>query len=133
MLLLDTHALIWVVEGDRALGRRTARLAEHALAREEIAVSAVSFWEVAVLAERRRIALDLPASEWRLRVLRLGIDEVPLTGDVAIVAATLPGFHPDPADRIITATAMATGASLVTADDRILRWPGRLERHDARR
>ena len=133
MLLLDTHALIWLVEGNKALGRRTARLAEDALAREDLGVAAISFWEVAMLGRRRRIALDLPPSEWRLRVVGLGIHEVPLTGDVAIAAAMLADFHTDPADRLIVATAQAIDAGLITADDRILHWRGALVCHDARR
>jgi PIN domain nuclease of toxin-antitoxin system len=133
MLLLDTHALIWLVEGDRSLGGRAARLAERALARDELAVASISFWEVARLAVRDRIALVLPVAEWRLRVLGLGIQEWPLGGDAAVAAATLSGFHGDPADRLIVAMALGGGAGLVTADDRILRWPGRLVRHDARR
>jgi PIN domain nuclease of toxin-antitoxin system len=133
MLILDTHALIWLVEGSRSLGRRAARLAQGALARDEAGIASISFWEVAMLAARGRIVLDLPVAEWRLRVLGLGIHEVPLTGDVAVTAATLLDFHPDPADRLIVAAALTVHASLVTADDRILRWRGTLSRHDARR
>lgn len=133
MLLLDTHALIWLVEGDRALGRRTARLAERSLAQDELGVASISFWEIGMLAARDRIALDMPVAEWRLRVLGLGIHELPLTGDAALAAAILPGFHPDPADRLIVATALSSSAGLATADDRILRWQGTLVRHDARR
>ena len=133
MLVLDTHALIWLVEGTRNLGRRSARLADAALAREELAVAAISFWEVAMLARAQRIEIALPPSEWRLRVVRLGIHEVPLNGDVAIAAATLPDFHADPADRFIVASAQSLDAGLVTADDRVLRWSGPLVRHDARK
>ena len=133
MVLLDTHALIWLVEGSKNLGRRSARLADDALARDELAVAAISFWEVAMLAQAERIEIALPPSEWRLRVVRLGIHEAPLSGDVAIAAATLSDFHPDPADRFIVASARALDASLVTADDRILRWSGSLIRHDARK
>jgi len=133
MLLLDTHALIWLVEGSGNLGRRSARLADDALAREELAVAAISFWEVAMLARARRIEIALPPSEWRLRVVRLGVHEVPLTGDVAIAAVTLADFHADPADRFIVASAQALEAHLVTADDRILRWHAPLVRHDARK
>jgi PIN domain nuclease of toxin-antitoxin system len=60
------------------------------------------------------------------------VREWPLTGEVGIAAATLLDFHPDPADRFITATALLYGATLVTADDRILTWSGTLRRHDAR-
>ena len=133
MLLLDSHALIWLVEDSKKLGRRSKRLADDALAREELGVAAISFWEVAMLAREQRIEIDLPPSEWRLRVVRLGIHEVALTGDVAIAAAMLVDFHGDPADRFIVAAAQALDAGLMTADDRVLRWPGSLVRHDARK
>jgi PIN domain nuclease of toxin-antitoxin system len=57
---------------------------------------------------------------------------LPLTGEVGIAAAALIDIYPDPADHFITATALLHGATLVTADDRILAWSGTLRRHDAR-
>src|SRR5262245_10521765 len=133
MVLLDTHALVWVVEGSQYLGRRVARLVDDALGSSGLGVASISFWEIAMLVHRRRIALDPSVEEWRLRVLGLGVQEVPLTGDIAIAAVGLAGLHGDPADRIIVATSIVTSATLITADDRILRWPGTLVRHDARR
>jgi PIN domain nuclease of toxin-antitoxin system len=133
VVLLDTHALIWVVEGSKRLGRRVSRLADNALAADQLGVASISFWEVAMLVERGRIAFHPSVEQWRLRVLGLGVHELPLTGDVAIAAVRLGDLHGDPADRIIVATAVATGATLVTADDRILGWPGTLKRQDARR
>jgi len=133
LVLLDTHALVWVVEGSARLGRRVARLADGALARDRLAVASISFWEIAMLVDRGRLAVESSVHEWRLRVLGLGAQEIPLTGDVAITAARLTDMHGDPADRIIVATCMASAATLVTADDRILAWPGRLPRQDARR
>jgi PIN domain nuclease of toxin-antitoxin system len=133
MLLLDTHALIWLVEGHPSLGRRARSLLRSGLGGDEIGVAAITYWEVAMLADRGRLVLDVPVADWRHRVIGLGIHELPVTGDVAITAASLPGFHPDPADRLIVAAALAGAATLLTADDRILRWPGALVRHDARR
>jgi PIN domain nuclease of toxin-antitoxin system len=66
-------------------------------------------------------------------VLALGVTEVPLTGDIGIDAVDLDGFRNDPADRIIMATARKLRATLVTADEPILRWAGDLDRLDARR
>jgi PIN domain nuclease of toxin-antitoxin system len=132
-MVLDTHALIWLVEGSRALGRRAARRIEQASGRDALGVSAISFWEVTMLAVHGRLTLDLLPADWRRRVLGLGIHELPLTGDVAIAAADLPGFHADPADRFIVATARAADAELATADERLLRWDGPLRRTDARR
>ena len=133
MVLLDTHALIWVVEGNERLGRRVSRLADAALATDRLFVASISFWEIAMLVNRGRIVVDPSIDQWRLRVLGLGVQETPLTGDIAIAAVHLAGLHGDPADRIIVATGVATGATLVTADDRILEWPGSLKRQDARR
>jgi PIN domain nuclease of toxin-antitoxin system len=134
MLLLDTHVLVWLVEGSAPLGRRMARQIEAAsLAGDGLAVASISFWELAMLADRGRIALEPSLEQWRLRVLALGIQEVPLTGDIAIAASRLAGLHADPADRIIVATGLASDAILVTADERILGWTGELRRRDARR
>ena len=133
MVLLDTHALIWVVEGSGRLGRRVSRLADKALVSDQLGVASISFWEIAMLASQGRIALDPSVDQWRLRVLGLGVQEIPLTGDIGIAAVRLVDLHGDPADRIIVATSVAVSATLVTADDRILGWPGTLKRQDARR
>jgi PIN domain nuclease of toxin-antitoxin system len=57
---------------------------------------------------------------------------LPVTGAIGIAAAFLADFHADPADRWIVATARELDAILLTADDKILAWPGRLDRRDAR-
>ncbi len=131
-VLLDTNALIWSVEGDGRLGRRSRGIADTALGEDLLLVSAISFWEVAMLSQRRRLTLAYPAAEWRQTALRLGVREIPLTGDIGIRAVELDGLPGDPADRMITATAMAWGATFITADSRILEWTGQLTRHDAR-
>ena len=64
--------------------------------------------------------------------MELGIQEVPVSGDIGILAAELEDFPRDPADRIIAATALTRGATLITADTSILGWQGTLSRHDAR-
>jgi PIN domain nuclease of toxin-antitoxin system len=130
--LLDTHALIWLMEEDQSLGRQSRQLADTAVRESKLFVSAITFWETAMLAQRRRILLAQPLRNWRQKVLELGIEEIPMSGDVGILAVELEDFHPDPADRIVTATALVHGATLVTADARILEWAGSLVRHNAR-
>ena len=131
--LLDTHALVWLLEGGQHLGRETRQLADRGLREVTIVVSAMSFWEVAMLVRRQRLPLPQPVATWRHRVLELGIDEIPVSGDIGILAAELEDFPPDPADRIIAATALARGATLITADASMLAWTGQLSCHDARR
>jgi PIN domain nuclease of toxin-antitoxin system len=132
VILLDTHVLVWFAEDSPSLGRRATRLADQALMRNEVLISAVSFWEIAMLVRKRRLKLDLSAAALRRTVFDQGIREAPLDGAVGIVAAELDGFHGDPADRMVVATALAHGAALVTADEAILKWRGRIVRHDAR-
>jgi PIN domain nuclease of toxin-antitoxin system len=133
MIVLDTHVLLWFAEDHPRLGRMTTRLTDRALHRDEAVVSAISFWEIAMLLERRRLRMDVSPVALRRSVLEQGVRELPLTGAVAISAVELQGFHGDPADRMIVATALSAEATLITADDGILRWKGGLRTHDARR
>jgi PIN domain nuclease of toxin-antitoxin system len=132
LILLDTHALLWLESGSERLGSRTRRLVDRALADAALGVSAITFWEIGMLIAKERLALARPAERLRAELLGSGLVELPLTGDAALAAARLESFHADPADRLIVATALASSAILVTADSRILDWPGRVKRQDAR-
>lgn len=132
MILLDTHVLLWLESGSERLGPRSRRLIDRAFDGDDLAVSAISFWEISMLALKKRIELEMPPRQLRHDLLGSGLLEIPLTGDIAIAATDIEGFHPDPADRFILATALATGAALVTGDSRILDWKGNLKLHDAR-
>lgn len=123
LLLLDTHIWIWVLNGDRgALSATSVAMLNHASARGRLLVSAISVWEVAVLASKRRISLTQPIDTWVSAGLTApGIRLVPLTPEIAIDSTRLPGgMHGDPADRIIIATARRMTATLVTSDRAIL-------------
>ncbi|MFN0064452.1 MAG: type II toxin-antitoxin system VapC family toxin [Myxococcaceae bacterium] len=121
-LLLDTHVVIWLAEGVEKLSKTARVMIERAATGDGLAVSAISFWEVAMLADRGRISVSQPIEVWRQRVLAVpGLIEASVGGDVAIEAVQLPGsLHADPADRIIVATARINGWRLVTSDRRLL-------------
>lgn len=131
LILLDSHALVWLANGDKRLGRRARAAADRALADGKLAVSAVSFWEIALLVAKRRLQIGRPARAWREALLQSGLHEIEVDGEIAIAAAQLGDFHDDPADRFIVATASLAGATLLTTDQRILDWKGSLRRHDA--
>lgn len=95
-------------------------------------MSAISFWEIGMLQAKGRIVYPEDVSVWRREQLSQGLIEIPVDGEIGIRANTLADFHADPADRIIVATALE-GHDLITADERILGWPGTLSRLDARR
>ncbi len=131
-VLMDTHVLVWLLEGDDNLGKQARQLIETAAREDALLVSAITFWEVAMLARRGRLFLAESVASWRQKVLGLGVVEIPVSGDIGIRAAELEDFQPDPADRIIATTAAAQGARLITADTAILRWRSPLVRQDAR-
>lgn len=90
-------------------------------------IAAISLWEVALLAARGRILLGKSTSSWFQEALAdPGPAIEPLTAPIAIESYSLPGrFHPDPADRMIVATARVTGAVLMTRDKPILDYAAR--------
>lgn len=123
MILLDTHILVWWLSSNPRLAERhRALLREHE--QEGILVSAISFWEVALLVSKRRLDISLPINDWASKALADPILEVvPTSPRVLIESTVLPGvFHPDPADRIIVATAREHDLDLLTEDSRILHY-----------
>ena len=84
-----------------------------------------------LIAKGRLRSLDDPG-EIRLQVMRAGIREMPLTGQIAILAVQL-DLHGDPADRFIAATAVAHDATLMTADETLLGWRSKVRRINAER
>ena len=131
-VLMDTHVLVWLLEGDDNLGKQARQLIETAAREDALLVSAITFWEVSMLARRGRLALAESVVLWRQKVMELGVVEIPVSGDIGILATEFEDFPPDPADRMITATAAFQGATLITADTAILRWRNPLGRQDAR-
>jgi PIN domain nuclease of toxin-antitoxin system len=131
-VILDTHALLWIDRNDPALGRIARQRIEIAWRVGRVAVSAISFWEVAMLADRGRIALPVPPQRWRADWLQAGLHEIPLDGKIAVLSCELAHLHRDPADRFIIATAIERGLPLITADQKILDWTENLNRLDAR-
>lgn len=121
-LLLDTHTLLWMVEDHPRLGAETARALNRAAREDRIACSAITPWEVALLVGKKRIDLHRDPLEWVNAALAFpGMHLVPLEPEIAVASTRLPfEMHPDPADRILVATARYLGATLVTADQALL-------------
>ena len=131
MILLDTHVLLWLTLDERQVGRRTRSAIDRAWTRGEAAVSAITFWEAGLLQEKSRIGLQADIAAWRASLLRDGLVEIPVDGAIAARAGRLRDIHGDPANRLILATALE-GHRLITADARLLDWPGAIARLDAR-
>ena len=131
MMLVDTHVLVWAVENNPRLGVQARLEVDAALASDTLTISAISFSEIAMLVYKGRLEVDEALDPWRQKLLDAGLVEIPVSGGIGIRAIDLHGLHSDPADRIIVATARELGATLLTADRRLLDWHGSLRRLDA--
>lgn len=128
MLLLDTHAAIWLV-GRAPMTPESLAAIRAATAHNRVLISPVSAWEIGLLARTRRQDLEFRPSplEWFARLLEVpGIRLTPLTPEAAIGSSCLPGeFHRDPADRMLIATARMLNLPIVTRDTEILAYAAR--------
>jgi PIN domain nuclease of toxin-antitoxin system len=121
LILLDTHALVWWLDGSRKLPARTRRSCQQAARRRELAASAASILEIATLVRRERLRFRTSLEEWLAEVKLLPeLTIAPITADIAAVAGSYgDSVHGDPADRLILATAQLSGATLATGDPAI--------------
>jgi PIN domain nuclease of toxin-antitoxin system len=112
------------VQDDPRLGRRARQKIEAAVSAGGLHVSAITPWEIALLAHKSRISLSREVGGWIDEALSLpGVRLAPLLPSIAVDSVRLPSdMHGDPADRIIIATARHAGLPRLTADKAILRY-----------
>jgi PIN domain nuclease of toxin-antitoxin system len=123
VILLDTHVLIWARDDSPQLSRAAASAIRRARRADGFAISAISLWELALLLVGKRIYVRGTTDE-SIRLLTHGVNIRPLTPEIAALATTFPvDFPRDPADRLIGATALAEGMTLITRDESMRRSP----------
>jgi len=124
VIVLDTHVWVWWVSGIEELPLKIIRLIEKAIDQKAIYISCISVWEVAQLIERGRLQITLDVNNWVAKSEALPfVHFIPVDNVIALRSVQLPSpLHPDPADRIIIATALNLGFSLVTRDERLARY-----------
>ena len=121
MIVLDTHALVFWVSDPNKLSSEARSMINQAFKKKTVYVSTISVWEIAMLVTKGRLMLTMDVESWLDKVENLpGIQFVPMDTAIARKSVMLPGtLHPDPADRIIIATARQLGATLITSDQKI--------------
>jgi PIN domain nuclease of toxin-antitoxin system len=119
VIFLDTHVLIWMASDPKRLSKKAREAIREARERTGVGIAAITLWELAWLAENGRIQITGSVESF-VRETSSRVIVEPITPEIAAFAVQLPSSFPkDPADRLISATAMAEGAALVTADERI--------------
>src|SRR5271157_208739 len=102
--LLDTCALLWLVNGGQDLNPAARRACAEPAARMH--VSAASAWEISLKEKRGKLALGCAIADWWSKaVRRYALAELPVSAQIAIASVSLPAIHSDPADRLRIATA----------------------------
>jgi len=123
VIVLDTHIWIWWVQNDNRLTQQHEQWLQQYRS-EGLGVSLFSCWEVAKLVEKNRLSLPEPIHQWLNMALAYpGVQLLELTLPIVVKATQLQGFHNDPADQLIVATAQVYGCPLLTADAKILNYP----------
>jgi PIN domain nuclease of toxin-antitoxin system len=123
-LILDTHVWYWINDQSKPLSSAAVDIVQSAQSANKIYIAAISLWEIAMMTKKEKITLRLPLTEWFQVALSIpGVNLSPLTPEVVIESMNLPGgFHGDPADRLIVATARVENLTLVTCDRKILEY-----------
>jgi PIN domain nuclease of toxin-antitoxin system len=115
VIVLDTHAWLWWVSRPSELSAGARKVIDSA---DVVGVSAISAWEAATPARKRRFDFDRPVGDWMAAALAVPrVRELPVTAAIGAAGSFGSDFPGDPADRIIAATALAHGAPLVTKND----------------
>lgn len=122
MIVLDTHAWIWFVNAPSELGAHAAAAIDEARRTGEgLHVSCISTWEIHMLATKGRLSFTIAPDVWVQRCEKLSFFRFhPVNNTIARLAVSAcANMHADPADRIIVATALYLGASVITRDEKL--------------
>jgi PIN domain nuclease of toxin-antitoxin system len=122
--LLDTHTWIWWHTNPKNLSEKVIDIISNPNNYEALLLSAISVWEFCKLLEKGRIGVSLDPNDWLDQALDMqDLILIPLTPIIAYKSTTLhKPFHNDPADQIIVATAIEEKATILTKDEKILRY-----------
>ena len=118
MMVIDSHTLLWWLDGDGRLSERAQRILDNEAAEpDSLVVSAVTFWELRLKEVSGKITPRKPVKTWPELIRRLPhmrIEEVGVGHWLRV--AEMDWGNRDPADRIIAATAIRLGVPVVTLD-----------------
>lgn len=122
MILLDTHIWLWWLLGDGALKKSERAKLDELASEKKLAISWVTIWETEMLERKNRIELRPNFQTWIRYATDANICRVlPVDIEVVLAQRNLPeNFHHDPADRLITATALLAECKLATHDQKII-------------
>jgi PIN domain nuclease of toxin-antitoxin system len=124
MIVFDTHIWIWWVNDSPRLTEQH-KIWIQDYQSQGLGISIISCWEIAKLVEKNKLVLSMTVDEWLKAALAYpGVQLLNLNVPIVVQSTQLTGFHNDPADQIIVATAKIYDCLLLTADGKILNYAG---------
>lgn len=121
MILLDTHALIWWIGDMDKIPPKARQAIQNEVKKGQLGVSSISIWEICMLVKKDRLKLTMDLNSWLQKVESLPIlSFIPVDNYIAKNSVSLDADAlKDPADRIIVATTLQAGLTLITGDSKI--------------
>ena len=123
MIVLDTHIWVWWVQNDARLTQKYQQWLQE-YESDGLGLNIVSCWEVAKLVEKNRLILPLTIDRWlEVALAYPGVQLLNLTLPIVVDSTQLSGFHSEPFDQMIVATARIYNYPLLMIDNKILHCP----------
>ena len=122
MILLDTCTFLWMVSEPPSISESAAKLIRRHS--ESLFLSAISAFEIGIKARKGQLELPSKIKEWFDEALEFhGVNELPVSLEIAFQSTQLPPLHRDPCDRMIIATSQIHELTLLTPDPLIRQYP----------
>ena len=113
--LIDTHALIWFLNGDDKLSDKAKKAIENEDAINFISIA--SLWEIAIKISLGKLELKTPFSKISEQIDNNGFQILPITFEDTLILSTLPFHHRDPFDRIIISQSFNNNLTIISKDE----------------
>lgn len=114
-LLLDTHALIWFLEGDDSLSSAAKERIENP--ENTNFVSVATFWEIAIKVSLNKLTMQMALHDFKQTIWENGLEVLPISIEHALFVSKLPFHHRDPFDRILIAQATIDNMAIISRDE----------------
>lgn len=118
--LLDTHVVLWVAENSSLLSDKARKAVLNVNAKKYVSIA--SAWEVAIKLGTKKLDIHGGLPEFFKMIDNNGFSTLPVEREYLSCLSALPDYHKDPFDRLLLATAIAEGMTLVTSDENIRKY-----------